>query len=105
MYPTFFKLRRYTYCLILQFILVLGMEYYQSQIANDVDLSRLTSTELQIIEFIKKGYSSPQIASFRNCSSRTIEKHRSNIIKKLKINSTQNALLIWISRNQNVFTT
>ncbi|MFK5982848.1 MAG: helix-turn-helix transcriptional regulator [Flavobacteriaceae bacterium] len=77
----------------------------QSQIAKEVDLSRLTNTELQIIKLIKEGYSSPQIAGFRDCSSRTVEKHRSNIIKKLKINSTQNALLIWISQNQDFFTT
>jgi len=81
------------------------MAYFQSQIAKDVDLSRLTAIEFQILKFIKKGYSSPQIAGFRNCSSRTVEKHRSNIIKKLKINSTQNALLIWVSQNQDIFTT
>jgi DNA-binding NarL/FixJ family response regulator len=81
------------------------MAYYQSQITKEVDLSRLTAIEFQILKFIKEGYSSPQIAGFRNCSSRTVEKHRSNIIKKLKINSTQNALLIWISKNQDVFTT
>jgi DNA-binding NarL/FixJ family response regulator len=67
--------------------------------------SLLSNSELEILRYIKEGYSSPQIAGFRNCSSRTVEKHRSNIIKKLKINSTQNALLIWISKNQDVFTT
>jgi len=81
------------------------MAYFKSKITEDVDLSRLTAIEFQILKFIKEGYSSPQIAGFRNCSSRTVEKHRSNIIKKLNINSTQNTLLIWISQNQDKFTT
>jgi len=66
---------------------------------------KLTTTEIQILKDIKNGLSSAQIAKNRNCSSRTIEKHRSNIIFKLKLPSTQNALLIWLYKNPKIFNT
>lgn len=67
--------------------------------------SILSSIEFEILCHIKNGNSSFQIAELRNCSSRTIEKHRSNIIKKLKITSSQNALVIWIFQNPDFFNT
>ncbi|WP_410007082.1 helix-turn-helix transcriptional regulator [Aequorivita nionensis] len=59
-------------------------------------LSVLSNSEKEILQFIQKGLSSSEIAIIRECSSRTVEKHRSNIIKKLGIKSSQNALLIWL---------
>ena len=55
-----------------------------------------SNVELEILHFIKNGMTSAEMAILRNCSVRTIEKHRSNIIRKLKLKSSQNALLIWI---------
>ena len=63
----------------------------------------LSQIELEILTLIKAGYISKEIASIRNCSSRTIEKHRSNIIKKLGIESSQHALLLWIVQNSQYF--
>ena len=60
---------------------------------------QFTVTEIEILGHIKKGLSSAQIATLRNCSKRTIEKHRSNIIAKLDIPPSQNALLIWLFSN------
>lgn len=59
----------------------------------------LSETEREILILIKKGFTSPQIAKKRNCSYRTIEKHRSNIIKKLGLKSSQNVLIIWSMEN------
>lgn len=67
--------------------------------------SNLSPTELAILGLIKKGCTSAQIATIRKCSSRTVEKHRSNIIKKLGIASSQNALLVWIMDNLELFNT
>ena len=53
----------------------------------------------------KKGLSSSKIAVLRNCSIRTIEKHRSNIITKLDLPPTQNALLHWLYNNSSIFNT
>lgn len=66
---------------------------------NPKENIRFTSTEVEILGYIKNGFSSSQIAQFRNCSKRTIEKHRSNIIAKLEIPPSQNALLLWMLKN------
>ncbi|MEZ4779133.1 MAG: helix-turn-helix transcriptional regulator [Flavobacteriaceae bacterium] len=63
----------------------------------------LSQIELEILTLIKEGYISKEIAGIRNCSSRTVEKHRSNIIKKLGIESSQHALLLWIVQNPQHF--
>jgi DNA-binding CsgD family transcriptional regulator len=59
----------------------------------------LSKTEMSILGFIKKGHTSAQIAVIRKCSKRTIEKHRCTIIKKLKLPSSQNALLLYHLKN------
>lgn len=61
---------------------------------------KLNKTEIEILDKIKEGLSSRQIAAKKDCSVRTIEKHRSNMIKKLGIKSSQNALVIWALQNQ-----
>ena len=66
---------------------------------------KLSQTEIEILFLIKKGITSSQIAKLKNCSTRTIEKHRSNIIKKLNLKSSQNTLLLWISQNSDLFNT
>jgi DNA-binding NarL/FixJ family response regulator len=53
----------------------------------------LSEIEVEILLLIKDGYTSSEIGGLRNCSTRTIEKHRSNMIKKLGIKSDTNALL------------
>lgn len=62
---------------------------------NPTTQSLITSTEKEILKSIKSGLTSSQIATLRGCSARTIEKHRSNIIKKLHLKPTNNALLLW----------
>lgn len=65
----------------------------------------LSAAELQVLCLIKEGHHSKDIAHIRKCSTRTIEKHRSSIIKKLKIESSQHAILIWIMQNRQYFDT
>lgn len=63
----------------------------------------LSAIELEIILCVKEGKTSSEIAIIRNCAPRTIEKHRSNIIKKLGLTTSQNALLIWIVQHPHYF--
>jgi DNA-binding NarL/FixJ family response regulator len=63
------------------------------------DSIQFTASEIEILNYIKKGFSSAEIAVVRCCSKRTIEKHRSNIIAKLNIPPSQNALLLWLFKN------
>lgn len=63
---------------------------------------KLTPTELKILRYLAKNYTSSAIADTLFVSKRTVEKHRSNIIKKLGITSSQNALLIWLQKNPHI---
>ena len=47
----------------------------------------LTSGEIQIANMIKQDYSNKEIATILNCSKRTVDTHRQNIRKKLKLNN------------------
>lgn len=81
---------------------------YNDKITTPYSINRvltLSDVELEILQAIKKGMTSAEIAKERKCSSRTVEKHRSNIIKKLGIASSQNALLVWIMENLELFNT
>ena len=62
--------------------------------------SVLTKAEQVILDLIKAGHNSSQIAIIRKCSKRTIEKHRSTIIKKLELPTAQNALLLYHLKNR-----
>ncbi|HEV7622346.1 MAG TPA: response regulator transcription factor, partial [Flavisolibacter sp.] len=59
------------------------------QVMNGVDqsggLGDLSKRELQIIEGVKTGSSSKEIAEALNISVKTVEVHRYNILKKLKL--------------------
>ncbi|HPF11742.1 MAG TPA: helix-turn-helix transcriptional regulator [Flavobacteriaceae bacterium] len=59
----------------------------------------LTETEVEILRLVQEGKSSSQIARLRNCSPRTVERHRSNMVKKLELAPSQNALLLWLMEN------
>lgn len=65
----------------------------------------LTTTELKILKYLAKDFSSAAIAEHLFISKRTVEKHRSNIIKKLEIPPTQNGLLLWVQKHQHLFNT
>ena len=48
-------------------------------------LNSLSEREIEIIHYIKKGFSSKEISSSLNIALRTVEVHRYNILKKLDI--------------------
>ncbi|MCE7991810.1 MAG: helix-turn-helix transcriptional regulator [Roseivirga sp.] len=56
---------------------------------------KLSKTEKEILNSIKQGHTSEQIAVHRECSIRTVEKHRSNIIRKLGLAGKPNTLIRW----------
>ena len=51
-------------------------------------INSLTDRELQIIDPIRKGMSSKEIAEQMNISLKTVEVHRHNILKKLKLKNS-----------------
>ncbi len=75
----------------------------QSFEGRDSGLNSLSSREIEIIGYIKKGYSSKQIAEPLNISMKTIEVHRYNILKKLNLKNTA-ALVNYINNTELGFT-
>jgi DNA-binding NarL/FixJ family response regulator len=52
------------------------------------DINNLSDREMQIVRALKEGLSSKEIASSLNISLKTVEVHRHNILKKLKLKNT-----------------
>ncbi|MDO5656567.1 MAG: response regulator transcription factor [Flavobacteriaceae bacterium] len=64
--------------------------------------ANLTPTEIKILKQLALNQNSHQIAESLFISKRTVEKHRSNIIKKLELESSPNALFIWIKNHPEI---
>jgi len=62
-------------------------------------LNALSQREIEIISFIKKGYSSKEIADALSISVKTVEVHRYNILKKLNLKNAA-ALVNYINNSQ-----
>lgn len=60
----------------------------------------LTKTEMKVAQFLADSKTNTEIADILNSSIRTIEKHRSNIVKKLKLEKSHNALVLWANMNK-----
>jgi DNA-binding NarL/FixJ family response regulator len=56
------------------------------------DISKLSEREVDVLKFIKDGLSSKEIAEKLFLSARTVEVHRSNILKKLGLKNTASLL-------------
>ena len=84
-----------------------GVPYFSPRIKDllginpykDSYLDRLTPSEKKILKLIAKDKTNKDIASLLFISHRTVEKHRSNIIQKLKLEPKTNSLLIWAKDN------
>lgn len=63
-------------------------------------LSALTFSEKKIVELIADGHSSRTIAGMLFISEKTVENHRSSIIKKLSLPAEKNALLLWAMKQK-----
>jgi len=55
---------------------------------NSPNINTLTEREMQIINLIKQGFSSKEIATDLEISLKTVEVHRHNILKKLKLKNS-----------------
>lgn len=65
-------------------------------------VNALSGRELEIIEQVKQGNSSKEIAAALNISVKTVEVHRYNILKKLGLKNTS-ALVNFIHNSQLIF--
>jgi len=61
---------------------------YQKAAPTPVATSPLTPRELEVLKLVAQGYSNKQVADRMNLSIKTIEKHRSSVMKKLNLRNT-----------------
>jgi DNA-binding NarL/FixJ family response regulator len=71
----------------------------------DKDFENLTTSEIKVLKHLANNLTSSEISELLFISKRTVEKHRSNIIKKLKLKSSQNSLLLWVKNHPELFNT
>ncbi|WP_339623368.1 response regulator transcription factor [uncultured Winogradskyella sp.] len=80
--------------------------YFSPELLNFLELKKqpqylntLTTHEKNILRYISNNKTGVEIGALLSISTRTVEKHKSNIIKKLKLERKQNSLLIWAKEN------
>lgn len=79
------------------------VEILADESSDDSSLLDLTPSEKKILKLIAKDKTNKEIASLLFISYRTVEKHRSNIITKLKLEPKTNSLLIWAKEHHKKF--
>jgi DNA-binding NarL/FixJ family response regulator len=62
-------------------------------------IEKLTISEKKILEMISEQHTTKAIAKMLFITEKTVENHRSSIIKKLNLPPEKNALLIWAMKN------
>lgn len=89
-----------------------GSKYVCDEIKNNIselvleenkdtpNVNALTEREIQIINLIKDGQSSKEIATILNISLKTVEVHRHNVLKKLKLKNSA-SLVNFINQSTN----
>lgn len=71
----------------------------KSTVKHEV-IEELTRTERHIVQLISEAKSSQAIADALSISVRTVEKHRSNIVSKLRLGKSKGALAVWATLNK-----
>lgn len=64
------------------------------------ELSLLTPTELEVLKHIALNKTAKEIGNLLFISNRTVEKHKSHIIKKLNLESKAGSLLLFAKENE-----
>ncbi|MBD3890272.1 MAG: DNA-binding NarL/FixJ family response regulator [Olleya marilimosa] len=89
-----------------------GEAYFSEEIASYLNskvtfsssnlLEILTPTELKVVKLLADKLTSAEISKELASSTRTIEKHRSNIVKKLDLKKSHNELMLWANMNKDL---
>lgn len=81
-------------------------EVFDQEISPEIEkIKFLSPSERTIIRLIAQEKSSKEIAELLTISARTVEKHRTNIIKKLELKSTSDKLTVWVLDNKELILT
>jgi DNA-binding NarL/FixJ family response regulator len=63
------------------------------------NLPTLTAREREVTQLLAEGKSSKEVASLLNLSTKTVETHRSNIMRKLSLHSIRDLVVYAIKNN------
>ncbi|MGB1004655.1 MAG: response regulator [Salibacteraceae bacterium] len=74
--------------------------YINSNVGPDKNYEKLSRSEKKVVRLISQEKSSKEIGDILFISPKTVDNHRSNIIKKLEIQPKKNSLFIWATRNK-----
>jgi DNA-binding NarL/FixJ family response regulator len=81
-----------------------GIEsHLKKSTSSDDALNVLTKTETKVIKLIAANKTSQEIAEELSVSIKTIHKHRSHIIAKLKLDNKPMSLSVWANLNKHQF--
>ena len=61
------------------------IENYLQRTSNALDESRLTPRQREVLQMVAKGYSSKEMAQILNLSPKTVETHRTQLMKQVDI--------------------
>jgi DNA-binding NarL/FixJ family response regulator len=74
---------------------------FKNEVSTQIEkIKFLSPSERTIVRLIANGNSTKVIAEVLSISSRTVDKHRSNIISKLDLPSGSGALTFWVKENK-----
>lgn len=76
-----------------------GQLHINDDDGRDSVLDKLTFAEKKVVQLIGQQHTSKEIAQMLFISEKTVENHRSNIMKKLALPAEKNALLVWAVTN------
>ncbi|WP_299886281.1 response regulator transcription factor [uncultured Lacinutrix sp.] len=79
---------------------------FETEISPELEkIKRLSPSERTIIRLIAQGKTSNDISELLLISPRTVQKHRANILNKLNIESSTDALSVWANDNKELILT
>jgi DNA-binding NarL/FixJ family response regulator len=67
---------------------VILQDYSSGPESGEVDFRNITPREVDIIGFLAQGYSTKEISGKLFISDKTVERHKSNLLKKMKLRNT-----------------
>ena len=73
---------------------ILLRDIVHAPVDGAVDLRMITSREIEIIFFLSDGFTTKEISEKLFISSKTVERHKTNLLKKLKIKNTAQLIKI-----------
>ncbi|MEI6434992.1 MAG: response regulator transcription factor [Bacteroidota bacterium] len=77
---------------------ILLRDFVSNPVGAGIDFRTITAREIEIISFLSEGYTTKEIAEKLFISDKTVERHKSNLLKKLKLRNTAHLVKIAVQK-------